>query len=152
MMRPRPFEAGRFLPPDLKSGEPMKYRITNNTGRGRAFPIKGHMAVVKPGETRDLDLTRDLDGATIAALHMDGVDVRPWDGESEPVTGDDDLTRDEIVAAAIDGLDDDGFTDGGKPKVDAINAALPEGAEAVSSAERDAVWDAMLRDREAASE
>jgi hypothetical protein len=52
-------------------------------------------------------------------------------------------SRDDIIAGIIEGLPDEGFTQAGKPDVDAINKALPEGAERVTAAERDLVWDAM---------
>jgi len=40
-------------------------------------------------------------------------------------------------------LDDDDYTQAGKPDVDAINDAMPDGSERVTAAERDAIWAAM---------
>lgn len=121
----------------------------------RATTIVPKTVVVLPeGQTVVAGATVDLPESYGDHLVAELLAIRASDAvEAEPVTGDDDddLTREEIVAVAIDGLDDDGFTDGGKPKVDAINEAMPEGAEPVTGDERDAVWDAMLRDRAAAT-
>lgn len=55
-----------------------------------------------------------------------------------------DPDRAAIIAGTIRGLDKDAdFTKGGKPEVDAINAAMVKGAEPVTAAERDAVWESM---------
>ena len=51
--------------------------------------------------------------------------------------------RAEKIAEIIELLPDEAFTEDGKPKVDAINAAMPGGADAVTAIERDAVWDRM---------
>lgn len=46
----------------------------------------------------------------------------------------------KVIARVISDLDDGDFTKAGKPEVDAINDALPDGADPVTAAERDAVW------------
>ncbi|ETW10630.1 hypothetical protein ATO8_21241 [Roseivivax marinus] len=51
--------------------------------------------------------------------------------------------RADRIAAIIEALEDDAYGKDGKPHVDAINAALGDGDEAVTAAERDAVWAAM---------
>lgn len=57
---------------------------------------------------------------------------------------DSDSERGDLIRDAIDGLDKDAdFTKGGKPDVDKINAAMPEGSETVTAVERDAIWASM---------
>lgn len=65
----------------------------------------------------------------------DGDMPAPAEGEGSA------LSRAEAIAEVIGGLErETGFTQSGKPEVDAINAALPEGMAPVDAAERDAVW------------
>jgi len=47
------------------------------------------------------------------------------------------------VIAAINDLPWDGFTSSGKPSVEALEAALPEYADRINAALRDAVWQEM---------
>lgn len=55
----------------------------------------------------------------------------------------DEPSRAEKIAAIIEMLADDEFGKDGKPKVDAINAALEEGDDPATAEERDAVWASM---------
>ncbi|MEX0304256.1 MAG: hypothetical protein AB3N24_17695 [Leisingera sp.] len=57
------------------------------------------------------------------------------------VPGPEAIKRYLAVVDAIKALDPEtGFTQSGKPEVDAVNKALPEGMEPIDAAERDAVW------------
>lgn len=49
-------------------------------------------------------------------------------------------TRAATVRLAADGLGEDDLTADGRPKVGALNAALPEGSEPVTVDERDGIW------------
>lgn len=51
--------------------------------------------------------------------------------------------RAAIVSGIIRSLSDEDFTKGGKPEVDAINTLMPESADPVTAAERDAAWEGM---------
>lgn len=49
----------------------------------------------------------------------------------------------QALAEAINKLPEDAFDAGGKPKVKALEAALPEHKDRITAALRDAVWDEM---------
>ena len=51
-----------------------------------------------------------------------------------------DSGRASQIDSVIAGLDKKSFTADGSPSVDAINAAMPEGSEKVTAAERDEAW------------
>lgn len=59
--------------------------------------------------------------------------------------GPDKHDRAEIISGAILALGEDGFSASGKPKVSAINEAMP-GADPVTASERDAIWAEMQGD------
>lgn len=48
--------------------------------------------------------------------------------------------REAEIIAALNKLGDDDYTKTGLPKLNAVNAAMAEGTEPVTDAERDAVW------------
>jgi hypothetical protein len=54
----------------------------------------------------------------------------------------DDALRAAMITA-INTLPGDGFTSSGKPSVEALEAALPEYADRITAAARDAVWEEM---------
>lgn len=123
-----------------------RVKITNGTTRTKAFKVFGGTEDVKPNETRVLELEvsdSEAFARKMQALEDAGVIFRdpdePIDAADAPVDPD----RQAAISAAIGDLSSEDFTKGGKPEVDAINAAMPEGAEAVTAAERDAVWTAM---------
>jgi hypothetical protein len=77
-------------------------------------------------------------------LKVEGDEFRAADLPDDVKVTVDDPDRAAIVAGIIRGLDKNAdFTKGGKPEVDAINAAMVKGAEPVTAAERDAVWEGM---------
>ena len=51
--------------------------------------------------------------------------------------------RGKEIREAISGLSATDYTQGGKPKTEAIDAEMPEGSEPVSADERDAIWVSM---------
>lgn len=59
--------------------------------------------------------------------------------EEEPVL----TEREQRLVGIIELLDEEDFTQSGKPEVDEINAGLDEGEPPVNAAERDAVWSLM---------
>jgi hypothetical protein len=75
-------------------------------------------------------------------LKTDKTKVEGGAGGGEGSGGADGAAPAELAGfvAAIKGLDASGFGSNGKPKVDAINAALGADAAPISGAVRDAVW------------
>lgn len=57
--------------------------------------------------------------------------------------------RKEVIRKTIMGLEDADYTTAGEPKVNAINANLPEGEDHVTAEERDEVWGDMRGENEA---
>lgn len=53
------------------------------------------------------------------------------------------LDRNTVITKAIKGLKKSDHTADGKPEVNAINAALPDGLQSVDADERDALWEKM---------
>ena len=113
------------------------FTITNGHFRPKAFKVHGGIDTVAPGETKTLDVKGGLTDEQMAELAADGVVIKVADGDAP------DGGRDGAIRTAINGLGEDGYTEGGKPEVQAINAALPEGTDPVTAKERDAVWAAM---------
>lgn len=75
---------------------------------------------------------------------VEGEELRDADLPDDVTVTVDDPDRAAIIAGIIRGLDKDAdFTKGGKPELAAINAAMVKGAEPVTAAERDAVWESM---------
>ena len=99
----------------------MKLTITNISPGPRGVWTDTGMKWLAPGETRDLDVS----DAVAAGLSAD-YSVKSNDRAAE-------------ISAIIASLGPDDMTAGGKPKLDAINTLMPEGAEPVTAAERDAV-------------
>lgn len=98
-------------------------------------PAGGHLDVKEADLERMLEnnvpLQSYFDSGALV-VHQDGVQLS---GEAPE--------RTTVVADAIRSLHPSDFAGDGKPKVDAISAALPDGAEKTNAAERDAVWDMM---------
>ena len=71
---------------------------------------------------------------------------KAWEGSYEVVTeiSDDEAreatTRADTVRAAAEALADDDLTADGRPKLGPLNAAMADGAEPVTVAERDGIW------------
>jgi hypothetical protein len=81
------------------------------------------------------DVARLID---LGAIEMVGVDLA-----SDPaLTEMDDALRAALIGA-IGALPTDAFDTGGKPRVKALEAALPEMKDRITAALRDAVWDEM---------
>jgi hypothetical protein len=57
-------------------------------------------------------------------------------------------TRKEQIQSAILLLNADQFTQGGLPDVAELNAAMPEGTEPVTAAERTEVWESMKSEKD----
>ena len=119
-------------------------KITNTTSRDLGLtpslvvPAKGSIDVA------EIDLIAVENSKPVRAWIEDGSLVADDELPTKP-TGPDLNDRQAIVAGIMRGLDEDDFTDGGKPRVEAINAVLPERAEPVAAQERDMVWD-MISD------
>lgn len=99
----------------------MKLTITNTSPGPRGVWTDTGMKWLAAGETRELDVP----DAVAAGLSAD-----------YSVKGD---NRAAEIAAIIASLGPEDMTAGGKPKLDAINTLMPEGADPVTAAERDAV-------------
>ena len=56
--------------------------------------------------------------------------------------------REDIIKQVMRELDDDDFTEGGKPKVEAVNDELPEGVDPIDSKERDRIWASVEEEEE----
>lgn len=88
----------------------------------------------------EADVAHLTDAPSIVAHFDAGRLVADADPVTEPAEPTD---RAAIIAGIIRGLGDSDFTKGGKPEVDAINAAMVKGADPVTAPERDAVWAGM---------
>lgn len=111
----------------------MRYRTTRTIISSQRF---GFDTVV---EAKDLGTEKDIErllalGAIVP--EEEGATSAPTSGPAS-VDGD---TLEARVAQAIATLPAEGFTSGGKPKVEALQDALPEDAAAIDAALRDAVW------------
>lgn len=89
-----------------------------------------------------------FDAAELAALHADPritiehqVGGQEKDGTPPPIPP----GAWAEIAAAIKGLDAEGYGANGKPTVPAINAALPKDSMAIDASARDLVWGDLLR-------
>ncbi|MET4128394.1 hypothetical protein [Roseovarius sp. MBR-6] len=75
-------------------------------------------------------------------------------GDDAPAPSDlpelDDALRVALIGA-INALPKDAFDQGGKPKVKALEAALPEHKDRITAALRDLIWDEMKAAADAAS-
>ncbi|KQI68698.1 hypothetical protein AN189_07275 [Loktanella sp. 3ANDIMAR09] len=75
----------------------------------------------------------------LAVFAGDGGTQESDEGDGGTQESDDD--RLGVIVEVISNLDpDEDFTQGGLPDVKAVNAAMPDGSEPVSAAERDVAW------------
>ena len=88
--------------------------------------------------------------AQIARLVAIGA-IEPVEDAAAPVLPEMDDALRVAMTDAINALPGDAFDQGGKPKVKALEAALPEMKDRITAAVRDAVWDEMKAAAEAAS-
>ncbi|QYJ00757.1 hypothetical protein KUV46_15720 [Thalassovita mediterranea] len=112
----------------------MKIKITAGgifDGNGKEIPI-GHQLTVKEEPKAWRGRYEVIEGGA--------------SDEAEFVTNE----RASIIREAINGLKaETDFTKQGKPDLEAVNTLMPQGAEKVSGAERDAVWQAMEAEKAA---
>lgn len=121
-------------------------KITNTTRSD--IGLQPSMIVPAMGsiEVEEKDVAHLANVPSILAHFDEGRLVHDGETTSEPAKKREtpaDPDRAAIVAGIIRGLPETEYTKGGKPEVDAINAAMVKGAEPVTAAERDAVWDGM---------
>lgn len=107
----------------------MRYRTTRTIIASQRF---GFDTVVDAG---DLGAEKDIE-----RLLSLGAIVPEEEGATQSPTSADGDTLEARVAQAIAGLSAEGFTSGGKPSVEALQDALPEDADAIDAALRNAVW------------
>lgn len=108
-----------------------------------------------------------LEVGDVVAVEMIGTDdqvarlielgaIEPVDGAAAPTEPTaplpemDDALRAAMIQA-VNSLPAEGFTSSGKPSVEALQAALPDQADRITAAARDAVWDEMKAAADAAS-
>lgn len=126
----------------------MIWSVHNPTHRTKAVSSAGGLEAILPGETRQFDEDWDqwtLEKYAAADLQLSRGAAEP---APEPAPAEDSSTtssssRADVlvgVAAAFPEGDDDYWMRDGRPQISAINAALPEGAEHFTAAERDALW------------
>ena len=95
---------------------------------GRFFPKDGVTVPVT-----------DLTEADILRIRADpNLHVQDIEGDGAELISDADLT--ELVKVAIGTLAEDGFDKAGKPKLDALRAALPDAKDRITAELRDAIW------------
>jgi hypothetical protein len=90
------------------------------------------------------------DEAQIARLLALGAIEEAAEAEDAPSPDMDDALRVAMINA-INALPEDAFDSGGKPKVKALEAALPEHKDRITAATRDAVWAEMKAAADAAT-
>lgn len=112
----------------------MKVSVENPTSKSKAVRIPGDLHVIPPGKKASLDV--DWSDNQRAKYERAGLVIKEAK-KNKPAA----VNRDDAIAEAIFGLKADQMTADGKPEVDAINAALPEGVEKITADERDAVWE-----------
>lgn len=61
----------------------MKYEVTNNGYRGKAFKVNGGLAVVRAGETKTVETKTKLTPAEIAAYEADGCHFKGISAEDD---------------------------------------------------------------------
>ena len=83
--------------------------------------------------------------ADAAELIASGVAVDAAAPVAKPLEAEVDVVDPRVAAIedAILSVDEQDFTQTGKPDVDAVNDAMPDGFDRVTAAERDAVWAGM---------
>lgn len=111
----------------------MRYRTTRTIISSQHFGFDTVVEAGALGTEKDIERLLSL-GAIVP--EDEGATSVPT---SAPASVDGD-TLEARVAQAIAALPAEGFTSTGKPKVEALQDALPEDADAIDAALRDAVW------------
>lgn len=101
----------------------------NPTNKSKAVKGPGQLVVIKPGDSYTAEVVWDK--------YM----IERYKNAGLEITGSNDAMRYEAIVAAMASLDDEGRTNDGTPKVDAVNDLLPEGMEPITAEERNAIWD-----------
>ena len=102
--------------------------------------IRDGRTLIEPGGKIDLE-----DRAAAPMLRIGAIAEDAPAGESRTDAPVKVPAADDLIGAAIRDLKPEAYGSSGKPGVDAIRAALPAGIE-FSAADRDRVWDAMVKD------
>lgn len=76
-------------------------------------------------------------------IYLGAIEEAGGDASAPADPGKIDAALVQALAEAINKLPEDAFDAGGKPKVKALEAALPEHKDRITAALRDAVWDEM---------
>ncbi|NCM98364.1 MAG: hypothetical protein GW948_14130 [Rhodobacterales bacterium] len=119
----------------------MTYRILRTVIAAARLEAGAEVEAEEIGTPEDVARLIDL-----GAVEVAGVDLAP--DPALPET--DDVLRVALIGA-INALPSDAFDTGGKPRVKALEAALPEHKDRITAALRDAVWDEMQAAASAAS-
>lgn len=117
------------------------------------YRIKNTVLAAKRLEAGSEVEAKDIGGEDeIARLIALGA-IEEIDAAPEPVPVLPEMDDDLRVAmiGAINDLPGDAFDKGGKPKVKALEAALPDHADRITAASRDLIWDEMQAAANAAS-
>jgi hypothetical protein len=111
----------------------MTYRILRTVIAAARLEAGAEVEAEEIGSPADVARLIDL-----GAIEEVGIDLA-----SDPALAEmDDALRVALIGA-INTLPGDAFDTGGKPKVKALEAALPEHKDRITAALRDAVWDEM---------
>ena len=107
---------------------------------GRFFPKDGVTIPVTDLTETDLERIRAEPNLRIEEV----------DGDAVAALSDEDLKK--LVSVAIATLTEDGFDKNGKPKLDALRAAIPDEKSRITSDLRDEVWAALRKPAEPAGQ